>query len=274
MSDAVHITDLAAGYALGALSPDERTMIDAHIAQCADCRADLAAMLGLASLLPLACDSVAPPPSLKERVLEAAVADARAGASIARRPSPADRSNPWAPRMVPAAWTWIAGAAAAVAIVMGIVAMRTIHERDALQAQVASMSTHLSQAALTTAALQREADTGHAVMTGLASGTYWTAGPRQDASGRAWRIAIVQPQARGHNAMLLATVPEPPHGMAYQVWVRRKGMPHKAGMVMHGGMTMMDMPMPVQKGDMVAFSVEPMSGSATPTSPYMMEIAI
>ena len=43
---------------------------------------------------------------------------------------------------------------------------------------------------------------------------------------------------------------------------------------MHGGMTMMDMPMPVQKGDMIAFSVEPMSGSEAPTSPYMMKIAI
>jgi anti-sigma-K factor RskA len=274
VSDAVHVTDLAAGYALGALSPDERAMVDAHIAGCEDCRGDLAAMVGLASLLPLACDSVAPPASLKERVLEAAVAEARAGASIARRPLVADGSAPRGPRMVPAAWTWIAGAAAAAAIVMGIVTTGTMRERDALRAQVSSMSTQLSQAALTTASLQHEADAGHAVMTAFASGRYWTVGPHQDANGRMWRCAVVQPPARGHNAMLLAEVPEPPHGMAYQVWVRRKGTPHKAGMVMHGGMTMMDMPMPLQKGDVVAFSVEPMSGSASPTSPYMMEIAI
>jgi hypothetical protein len=37
---------------------------------------------------------------------------------------------------------------------------------------------------------------------------------------------------------------------------------------------MMDMPMPLQKGDMVAFSVEPMSGSAAPTSPYVMAIVL
>jgi hypothetical protein len=259
---------------LGALSPEERAMVDAHIGQCDECRGDLAAMVGLASMLPLACDSVAPPVSLKERVLGAAVAEARAGATIARRPLPAERSTPFAPRMVPAAWTWVAGSAAAAAIVMGVVATRTIHERDALQAQVSSMSAQLVQASLTTTSLQRQADAGHAVMTGLASGTYWTAGPRQDSSGRTWRCAIVQPQARGHNAMLLATIPEPPRGMAYQVWVRHNGRPHKAGMVMHGGMTMLDMPMPLQKGDMVAFSLEPVSGSAAPTSPYMMEIAI
>jgi anti-sigma-K factor RskA len=270
----MHVTDLAAGYALGALSPEERAMVDTHIAGCEDCRTDVAAMLGLASLLPLACDSVAPPLSLKERVLGAAGAEARVGAAIARRVPMAEPAAPWRPRMVAAAWTWIAGAAAAAAIVMGILATGMMHERDALRAQVASMSTQLSQAALTTASLQRQADAGHAVMTGLASGTYWTMGPHQDANGRMWRCAVVQPPARGHNAMLLATVPEPPHGMAYQVWVKRNGTPHKAGMVMHGGMTMIDMPMPLEKGDVVAFSVEPMGGSVTPTSPYMMQMAI
>jgi anti-sigma-K factor RskA len=274
MNDATHVTDLAAGYALGALSPEERATVDSHIATCVDCRSDLAAMLGLASTLPLACDSVAPPSSLKERVLAAAGAEIRAGAAIARRPSPAERTTSWTPRMVPAGWTWMAGLAAAAAVVMGFMAAGALRERDALREQVASMSAQLSQATLTTVSLQHQADAGHAVMTALASGTYWTAGPRQDASGRMWRCAIVQPPARGHNAMLLATVPEPPHGMAYQIWVRRDGKPHKAGMLMHGGMAMMDMPMPLEKGDVVAFSVEPMSGSVAPTSPYMMEIAI
>jgi anti-sigma-K factor RskA len=274
MSDAMHVTDLAAGYALAALSPEERVIVDSHIATCEDCRADLAAMLGLASTLPLACDIVTPPPSLKERVLAAAGAEVRAGAAIARRPSPAERPAPSTPRMVPARWTWMAGIAAAAAVVMGFMAAGTMRERDALRAQVVSMSTQLSQAALATASLQHQADAGHAVMTALASGTYWTMEPHEDTNGRMWRCAVVQPPARGHNAMLLATVPEPPHGMAYQVWVKRKGTAHKAGMLMHGGMAMLDMPMPVQKGDVVAFSVEPMSGSAAPTSPYMMEIAI
>ncbi len=71
--------------------------------------------------------------------------------------------------------------------------------------------------------------------------------------------------------MLLASFPEPPHGMAYQVWMKRGGAMHKAGMVMHGGMSMVDMEMPVQRGDVVAFSVEPMQGSVEPTSPLLME---
>ena len=111
-------------------------------------------------------------------------------------------------------------------------------------------------------------------MAALAQGTYAVAGPWADRNGAMWRYAIVQPPAAGHNGMLLATVPAPPHGMAYQVWVKRKGVPHKAGMVMHGGMTMMDMTMPLEKGDVVAFTVEPMTGSAAPTSPYIMQLAI
>ncbi len=45
-------------------------------------------------------------------------------------------------------------------------------------------------------------------------------------------------------------------------------------MLMHGGMAMMEMSMPLEKGDVVAFSVEPMTGSLSPTLPYAMELAI
>jgi len=274
MSEPMHVTDLTASYALGALSPDERAIVDAHIATCNDCRADLAAMMGVVSTLPLACESMAPPSSLRERVMAAASAETKAGATIARRTSPGVATPLFAPRTVPAAWTWIAGAAAAAAIVMGFTATRMMHERDALRGQVVSLTTQLSTAQLASASLQQEADKGHAVMTALAAGTYWAMGPARDTRGGLWRCALVQPPARGHNAMLLATVPEPPHGMAYQIWLKRAGTTHKAGMVMHGGVTMMDISMPVQKGDVVAFSVEPMSGSAAPTSPYAMEIAL
>ena len=49
---------------------------------------------------------------------------------------------------------------------------------------------------------------------------------------------------------------------------------HKAGMLMHGGMSSVDMDMPVQHGDMIAFSVEPMQGSAAPSGPLMMEMEL
>ena len=272
MNGDAHVTDLAAGYALGALTVHERGLVDAHIAQCDDCRADVMAMLGISGTLPLACEQVAPPAGLKARILDAAAVDVRAGQTLARRSS-LETGARWRTG-VPAGWGWFAGVAAAAAVIFGVISVDQSQQRGALQRQVDSLASQLEQARHDDVALQNEAQAGHAVMTALASGTYWTMGPHADANGKMWRCAVLQPPAHGHNGMLLATVPEPPRGMAYQVWITRKGTPHKAGMVMHGGMTMMDMSMPVQKGDIVAFSVEPMAGSKAPTTPYMMEMAI
>jgi anti-sigma-K factor RskA len=283
MNGDAHVSDLAAGYALGALTAHERELVDAHIAECDDCRGDVMAMLGISGTLPLACEQIAPPAILKGRILAAAAADVRAGEALARRSS-GDTSGSWPQRSpgasarwrtgIPAGWGWFAAAAAAAAIVFGATSIDQAQQRNALQRQVDTLALQLEQARHDNVALQDEAQSGHAVMTALASGTYWTMGPHADANGKMWRFALLQPPARGHNGMLLAMVPEPPRGMAYQVWITRKGTPHKAGMVMHGGMTMMDMAMPLQKGDIVAFSVEPMTGSKAPTSPYMMEMAI
>lgn len=257
-----HVTDLSAGYALGALTPHERELVDGHIAGCIECRADVMALLGVAGTLPLACDQQTTPAGLKSRILNAAATDVRAQQTLSRRSAeaPSLAQAQAARGGVHAAWGWLAGTAAAAAVLLGVIAARESQERVALQGQVES--------------LQVQAESGHAVMTALASGTYWTSGPHPDANGKMWRCALLQPPARGRNGMLLASVPDPPRGMAYQVWLKRKGAAHKAGMVVHGGMTMMDMPMPLEKGDVVAFSVEPMAGSEKPTSPYMMQLAI
>jgi anti-sigma-K factor RskA len=272
----MHVTDLSAAYALDALSPGERAQVDAHIAACADCRADVGELLGVAGVLPLACEQTSAPAGLKARILDAASTDVRAQQNIARRGADTPRPfvGPRASGHIPALWGWFAAAAAAAAIVLGGFAAHESGERLAMQQQRDSLTADLAQARRAGTIAQQQADAGHAVMAALASGTYWTAPAHQDRSGRMWRLSVIQPPARGHNGMLVASVPEPPRGMAYQIWVKRDGTPHKAGMVMHGGMTMMDMPMPLQKGDMVAFSVEPMSGSAAPTSPYVMAIVL
>ncbi|RME44671.1 MAG: anti-sigma factor, partial [Chloroflexi bacterium] len=37
-----HILELIPGYALGALDVEERMLVDEHLAQCSECRAELA----------------------------------------------------------------------------------------------------------------------------------------------------------------------------------------------------------------------------------------
>ena len=61
-------SELAAPYALGALAPDERERFEAHLADCAACRADVRALREVAVLLADAAPATAPPPGLRDRV--------------------------------------------------------------------------------------------------------------------------------------------------------------------------------------------------------------
>ena len=74
--------------------------------------------------------------------------------------------------------------------------------------------------------------------------------------------------------MLVASMPPAPKGMTFQAWIIHRGAVHNAGMVPAGTTSMMHMPMPLEKGDVVAFSVEPMGGSTTPTIPFAMQQAL
>ena len=66
------IHDLTAAYALDALAPDEERAYEDHLAHCERCRAELAAFSDTATALAHGGDPVAPPPALRERILDAA----------------------------------------------------------------------------------------------------------------------------------------------------------------------------------------------------------
>lgn len=63
--------DLAAAYALGALSPEEARAFEAHLAASPEARRELAELRETAALLGLDAEAGAPPPELRERVLRA-----------------------------------------------------------------------------------------------------------------------------------------------------------------------------------------------------------
>jgi len=272
MTDATHVTDLTPAYALGALTASERAFVDAHITDCAECRDDLAQMNGVVSALPFACPSSEPRADLRERILRAAASERHAADMLAARS--VRESSAVKPRGAQTVPFWFGVLATAAAIAMGFVAWNATQQRDALRATVAQLGDQMTALRATNASLGLQTERDHVVIAALASGDYWTPGPAKDSNGSMWHCAIVQPRARGHNGMLLASVPAPPRGMAYQVWVKRHGVMHKAAMLMHGGMSSVDMEMPVQHGDMIAFSVEPMQGSAAPSGPLTMEMEL
>jgi len=71
--DDVHA--LTAAYALHALDPAEEREFEEHLRGCEQCRTELAELRESAAALAYAADGPAPPPALRERVLEAARTD-------------------------------------------------------------------------------------------------------------------------------------------------------------------------------------------------------
>ena len=242
MSDEQHVVELTAAYALGALPPDESRAVESHCAMCSACAADLAEMRGLAATLPLACDQVNPSGWLKRRIMAQARGDASAGAFLRN------------PRRVPGV-SWWAAAAAAVFVIGSAFGISSLAEHRLMVAQMNALHVELAanQSAIAEiASAQRVWD--------MSGGTkdHW------------WHCTLVQPQQK-KPAMLVALMPRAPKGMTFQAWIIRHGTAHNAGTVPAGTTSMMHMPMPVERGDVVAFSVEPMGGSAKPTMPFAMQ---
>lgn len=83
-------TDIAA-YVLGALEPSEAEALREHLATCAVCRDELAAMQGVADALPLAAPQIAVPRGLKRQVMAGVRREARSAPAPAR-----SRRSSWA----------------------------------------------------------------------------------------------------------------------------------------------------------------------------------
>lgn len=66
------IRELTAAYAVDALDPDDARAVEEHLRHCEDCRRELAELRDAAASLAYAAPPAAPPPRLRERVVEAA----------------------------------------------------------------------------------------------------------------------------------------------------------------------------------------------------------
>lgn len=94
-----HAEDLAGAYALGALDPDERLLVDVHIQTCPQCARTVEEAVLTASLLAHAVDSAAPRSNLEERLF-ARIAQEEGSRSAAptKPPQSAALPRPSAPR--------------------------------------------------------------------------------------------------------------------------------------------------------------------------------
>jgi anti-sigma factor RsiW len=115
-SSTSHPGDALAAYALGVLDADERAAVEAHLAGCASCRAELARQEEVAGLLGLAAEPVPPSRGLRDALLS----------EIREKPIQA------APRTLRPRIVFLAAAAIALVSIVVLAALlaRTIDQRD------------------------------------------------------------------------------------------------------------------------------------------------
>jgi len=77
--------DLTAAYALDALAPDEAEAYERHLSRCEECREQLAELSEASAALAFASVAPAPPPRLREAILETAAAERSNVVPLVRR---------------------------------------------------------------------------------------------------------------------------------------------------------------------------------------------
>jgi anti-sigma-K factor RskA len=118
-----HWHDATGAYVLAALDEDERAAFEEHLAGCPACREEVEQLLPAARALPVSVDPLAPPPSLKARIMAEVEREASllaAAGPEADRPHAARKRRRFTwrvPRLVPAA---LAAALLVVGVAIGV----------------------------------------------------------------------------------------------------------------------------------------------------------
>lgn len=223
--------DLCAGYVLGALGPEERRTLEAHLAEgCATCEAELERLGHGAHVFASATPLRRAPKAARGRVLEAVRAEARAerggSRSEPRRGSDAPLRLP--PRRRGLEWAWAAAAAAAIAIAAGLLQWRGAMEmRRELNAARTQLEATRQQAAALERALGVEREWA----------TLWAAPrvreirlePTPDGSPTLLAKVSYDPDSR--RAVVAVSNFAAPAGKDYQLWAITGSGPVSLGLV-------------------------------------------
>jgi anti-sigma-K factor RskA len=244
------LQDLAAAYALGALSPDEARRFEAYLAGSAEAQREVAEYREVAALLALGGPDSVPSPDLRERVL-------------ARMRTPAVRAT-GAARRGGAPWGALAaGLVAAVGLGFGYVQRSEVRD---LRAQLGSAMEQLAQ---TTDRLRaREATLNSIFEPGVRMFQLTASGDPNPLIQLFWDRQRNRAIVHGYK------LGELPAGQAYQLWFIKDGAPVPSVTFKpepDGHVKVERIPVPPDgKVTAAAVTVEPESGSAQPTTPIRL----
>ncbi len=254
-------------HALGALDTSDRVKIEDHLQGCSACRSELIELRDSAALLAHAAPPAEPGADVRARIMDRVHREPRvqpvhkASASVV----------PFRARQETSVWRnalRLAAAIAFVALLVGVVLLwqrevRTRQELARLSQQVEQQNSELGRyrEAL---ANQREA---FELLNSPGMKKMELAGTQTANTARG---TFVYDRNTGRAMLLTAGLPAAPAGMAYEVWFIPKGhspMPGKTFNVDAGGQAMMMDRVPPEARDnaVIAITLEPKSGSASPT---------
>jgi len=242
--------DLAAAYALGALSSEEARRFEAFLAGSPEAQREVAEYRDVAALLALGGPEAAPSADLRERVLSRLRGPSARPSAAALRPS-----APWG--------ALAAGLVAAVGLGFGYVQLR--EARD-LRAELGRAMQRLAETSdLLTA---REATLNAIFEPGVQMF-------QLTASGDPDPLIQVFWDRERHRAIVHGyKLPSVPEGRAYQLWFIKDGAPVPSVTFKPeatGHVKVEQIPVPADgKVSAAAVTVEPESGSTRPTSPILL----
>jgi anti-sigma-K factor RskA len=252
MSSAEHesVRDLAAAYALGALSPEETREFEAYLASSPEAQREVAEYRDVAALLALAGAEAAPSEGLRERVL--------GGVSVQKTGSIPRRTNPV---------VWGALAASLLAAVgLGSALMSTRQQLAQMQGRLDATSVRLDSTLDLVA--QRESTLNQLFEPGVELFQLTASGDPDPKIQVFWNR--VRNSALVHASGLRQIDP----GKAYQLWFIKDGKPvpsvtFKPEATGHAKIEGVKVP---PDGDIsaAAVTIEPETGSQQPTMPIVM----
>ncbi len=270
--------EMLAEHALGTLDAMEAVALEAHLATCADCRAELAQWRDTTALLAYAAPIAEPPPALRSSLLNSIRAtqaqptegagkrDAAAVAQTASETSPARANVVQMPEIkrtpITRGWQRFAALAASLFFVALIVSLVVLWNRNqSMRAEMARLNGDLQTAQ---ERLKREQEIS-LMFTAPDSRLATLSGTEMAPRARA-RLAY---NKSGDAMMVADELPPAPAGMDYQIWFIADGKPVPGGVFKpdaRGHVEMHDrIPATARSAAAFAITLEPQGGTPAPT---------
>lgn len=256
-------------YALGALTEDERTGVEADIVMYPELAEELAAIE--ATMHRLADDHAVPPPAfMQEQIWNAIKPEAQTQAPSPPPPKaiplpPADTKQRQPSWLRAAIW-----AAVAVSVLTNFMLLSqrnaSREEQKILAAKVDSMAAEQQQLATVIGAYKKEMDM-------QADPAMQTIVMRKEGDNKMAGM-VYWSKDKGEAYLALHNIPMPPQGKQYQLWVIQDGKPVDMGVISNDMVTkdgmVQKIPMAVASGQAFAISIENEGGNPTPTQVFMV----